>query len=358
MSESKRRKTLVEPGVQTKLLVVDDIEDNRYTLKRRLRRLGFDDVDEACDGREALQAMAKTGYDVVFLDIMMPNVSGYEVLETLHEQGKIGEPPIIVISAHDEIDSVVRCIELGAEDYLTKPFNPTLLAARLSATLEKKRLHDAVHDQLALIRDVFGKFVPETIAQAIVDGAGELAPRRATSTILYTDIEGFTAAAQSMTPEQVVQMLNEYFPAVIEPIERCGGVVNQFQGDAMLVTFNVPIDDPAHADKALQAARGIIDVCRERTFAGVSLKTRIGINTGPLLAGNVGSGQRMNYTVHGDAVNVAARLEALNKTYGTTLLISASTVGELTDPGGLTRVGEVAIRGKDQSVEIYKLADD
>jgi len=161
---------------------------------------------------------------------------------------------------------------------------------------------------------------------------------------------------EDMPPIQVVQMLNEYFPAVIEPINRHGGVVNQFQGDAMLVTFNIPVEDPHHADEAVKTACEIQEVVKNRTFAGVSLRTRIGINTGTVIAGNVGSGDRVNYTVHGDAVNVAARLEQLNKDHGTLVLVSGSTVSLLTDTYPLELVGEVMIRGKHDSVELFKLA--
>jgi class 3 adenylate cyclase len=343
------------PTPNVRVLIVDDIEDNRYTLRRRLRRLGFENVAEAVDGREALEAIRTEAFDVVLLDIMMPEVSGYEVLEQLRTEGRLGDLPVIVISALDELDSVVRCIELGAEDYLTKPFNPTLLKARLTATLEKKRLRDEVRRQLSVIKEVFGKYVPESVAKTIVEREGTLEPVKTTATILFTDIESFTSISESMSPERVVQMLNEYFTAVIGPIEKHGGVVNQFQGDAMLVTFNVPVKDPHHAERALQAAREMQRISGEKTFAGVSLRTRIGINTGSLVAGNVGSGDRINYTVHGDAVNVAARLEALNKDFGTFVLVSGETVGRLPSAHGLTSIGEVPIRGKRRPVEIFKL---
>ena len=124
------------------LLVVDDNEDNRFTLVRRLQRLGHDQVATAEHGRQALDLLAARPFDLVLLDIMMPEMNGYEVLETMKADSKLRHIPVLVISAVDEMDSVVRCIELGAEDYLTKPFNPTLLRARVGASLERKRLRD------------------------------------------------------------------------------------------------------------------------------------------------------------------------------------------------------------------------
>ena len=124
------------------LLVVDDNEDNRYTLVRRLKRQGYDHVATAEHGRKALDLLAARPFDLVLLDIMMPEMNGYEVLETMKADSKVRHIPVIMISAVDEIDSVVRCIELGAEDYLAKPFNPTLLRARVGASLERKQLRD------------------------------------------------------------------------------------------------------------------------------------------------------------------------------------------------------------------------
>jgi len=148
-------------------------------------------------------------------------------------------------------------------------------------------------------------------------------------------------------------MLNEYFEAVTPPILEFGGTINQFQGDAMLVTFNVPVTDPAHADNALAAAMALQASHHGRRFAGVELRTRVGINTGEVLAGNVGTGRRMSYTVHGDAVNLAARLEELNKSLGTSLLVSASTRAALSSPSTLVSVGEVAVRGRTRPIEIF-----
>lgn len=216
-------------------------------------------------------------------------------------------------------------------------------------------------EERAFIRDTFGKYVPESVAAAIVAERGPIEPRLVTATILYSDIANFTTISERLAPPQVVEMLNEYFSAVIEPIERHSGVVNQFQGDAMLVTFNVPVEDPQHARQALQTALEIRHATHGRTFAGVKLETRIGINTGLVIAGNVGSKGRYNYTVHGDAVNVAARLEQLNKDYGTTLLVSENTVSALDGDHRLEIIGEAPVRGKRETVTIFGIrrsADD
>ncbi len=336
------------------VLVVDDNRLNRLKLARGLEQQGYA-VNTAENGREALEMLRSTSFELLLLDIMMPEVDGFQVLEEMKSDPGLRDIPVIVISALEEMDSVVKCIEMGAEDHMPKPFDPTLLNARIGASLEKKRLRDEVVEQLNFIRDIFGKYVPESVAKQIVAGKGVLEPTQTTATILYTDIESFTSTAESVPPKQVVQMLNEYFPAVIEPITRHGGVVNQFQGDAMLVTFNIPIQDSQHADHAVNAALEIQKLLKGRTFAGIPLRTRIGINTGEVIAGNVGTGDRMNYTVHGDAVNLAARLEQLNKQHGTLVLISESTVALLNGEHPIEPLGEVEIRGKTQSVRIFSL---
>ncbi len=210
----------------------------------------------------------------------------------------------------------------------------------------------------ALIRETFGRYVPERVAAAIVSNEGELAPTSATATILFVDIADFTSIAEHASPDQVVEILNEYFSAVVGPIEKNNGVITQFQGDALLAMFNLPVPDKDHAGSALRAGLAIHRICDERRFAGVELKARIGIATGRVTAGNVGSDNRLTYTVHGDPVNLAARLEQLNKELGTPLLVDEETVRRLGEKAPLKFVDEVKIRGRDTSVRIYTLIED
>ena len=336
------------------ILVVDDEPFNLDLIIQELDFLGVNTIT-ASNGREAIETIGERRCDVMLLDIMMPGMSGYDVLQWLRDDGRLADLPVVVISAIDEMASVIRCIELGAEDYLTKPFDPTLLKARIHAILEKKQLRDQVARQLEITRKVFGKFVPENIAQAILDGQGILEPTQSIATILYADIEGFTGYVDNMESEQVVQMLNEYFATLTKPLDRHGGVLTQFQGDAVLVTFNLPVPNPNHADNAVQSAFEIQRTIAERTFAGKQIRTRIGIATGEVVGGSVGSGDRINYTVHGNAVNLAARLEHMNKEFDTHTLVSAETVSKLTRDFALESMGEVQIRGKQTPVVVHRL---
>jgi class 3 adenylate cyclase len=206
----------------------------------------------------------------------------------------------------------------------------------------------------ALIRATFGRYIPERVASAILASDGHLKARSATATILYADIEGFTSIAEQMSPDRVVEMLNAYFSATVELIEKNNGVVTQFQGDAMLATFNLPIEDEHHAESAIRSALAILTLCSKRKFAGKSIRTRVGIATGAVTAGNVGSDNRISYTVHGDAVNLAARLEQLNKRFGSYLLMDEATIDRLTLPMPVKFVDEVQIRGKERFVRVYR----
>ena len=339
---------------QGNILVVDDHATNRLKMSMASRNLGHL-VETASDGREALQMMKETSFDLILLDIMMPEMDGYEVLKEMKTDSSLNMIPVIVISAVDEMDSVIQAIELGAEDYLPKSFDPVLLKARINACLEKKRLRDKMAQQLDITQELFGKFVPERIAESILQGEGFIKPVYTTATIMFTDIYGFTRISEGMEPASVADMLNQYFPSMIEPINKYGGVLNQFLGDSMMVVFNVPVNDKRHADNALNTAKEIQKMAQETEFAGHYLKTRIGMCTGEVFAGNVGSGDRMHYTILGDSVNVASRLEQLNKQYETEILISKSTADALQDDHDLRPIGEIEIRGR-SAIETYTIS--
>ena len=248
--------------------------------------------------------------------------------------------PAIETLRRGDLDAAVPITSSDELGLLTENFNEML---------------DGLREQ-AFIRDTFGRYVPEKIAAALLEGRGKLEPRSTVATILFVDMEGFTAFTEANEPEVVLGMLNAYFTAAVEPITRHGGVVNQFQGDAILATFNLPVEDPHHADQAVAAAVEIQQTIDAGRFAGARVRARVGINTGPLVAGLVGSGDRQTYAVHGDAVNLAARLEALNKELGTRILISEATAALLSNAPHLAPRGAFRLRGKSRSVTVYEVS--
>ncbi|MFO1068867.1 MAG: response regulator [Geminicoccaceae bacterium] len=311
------------------ILVVDDHAPNRLKLAMAVKALGHE-AELAENGLEALDKLRTGRFDLVLLDIVMPQLDGYEVLRRMKGEPRLREIPVIVVTSLDELESAVACIELGAEDYLPKNFDPLLLRARINSSLEKKHLRDAVVRQMEFIREVFGKYVPDSIVEKIVENKGNLAPNRTRASMVYTDIAGFTTLLETMPAERAFRMLDEYLSAVLDCVARHGGVLNGFHGDGILAVFNVPVEDPQHADSALQAAIAIEAATGDRAFADVPIVTRIGVNTGEVITGTVGSGNSLSYTILGDPVNVCARLEKLNKDYGTRMLVSGHTVDALT----------------------------
>ena len=248
--------------------------------------------------------------------------------------------------------SAARSIEARGLDGIS-PLPPSRVAEFDDANRSFNRMVSGLKES-ELIRETLGRFVPADVARTLLTEGGELAPEQSEATVLFCDLEGFTALTETLGPAGIVELLNEYFEVMVEILERHRGVVTQFQGDAILATFNVPVPDPAHAANALRAAIEIQDATRHREFAGQRIGNRIGINTGRLVAGAVGAKGRLSYTVHGDAVNLAARLEALNKEFGTRTLVSEATAAQV-EGFDLEAMGEVGVRGQTGRVAVYAL---
>ena len=307
------------------LLIVDDNEDNRYTLTRRLRREGYANLTTADNGRQALDLIESQPCDLVLLDIMMPQMNGYQVLEHLKSNPALRQIPVIMISAVDELDSVVRCIELGAEDYLPKPFNPALLRARVGASLEKKRLRDEVRTSLAREREYVAQLkaekerseallrniLPSPVVVRLNAGETPIADRFENVSILFADIVGFTPTAALMTPSQLVDRLNRVFSQFDMLALRLGVEKIKTIGDAYMAVAGLPEPHPDHTALIAEFGFSMLRALEQINGANEDspLQIRIGIHTGPVVAGIIGH-HKFIYDVWGDTVNVASRLEA------------------------------------------------
>ena len=205
------------------------------------------------------------------------------------------------------------------------------------------------------IRDLFGKYVPQDVANLLVTDDQIAEPTDATATVLFLDLVGFSSISETLSPKELVDTMNSFFSEAVEIIESEQGIVTQFQGDAILAVFNVPIKNEDHANAAIRAAIAITKMLDGDTFAGQQLDCRIGINTGPLVAGAIGAEDRLSYTVYGDAVNVASRLETMNKEYGTRILISEESVKQ-SNGFDFDEVGTLPVRGRKKDVKTYVLS--
>ena len=246
--------------------------------------------------------------------------------------------------------AAARSIEARGLDGIP-PLPPSRVAEFDDANRSFNRMVEGLKES-ELVRETLGRFVPTDVAKTLLTEGGELSPEQSEATVLFCDLEGFTALTETLGPAGIVELLNEYFEVMVQILERHRGVVTQFQGDAILATFNVPLPDPAHAANALRAAIEMQDAIRHRAFAGRRINNRIGINTGRLFAGAVGAKGRLSYTVHGDAVNLAARLEALNKELQTRILVSEATAAQAKE-FDLVPMGEVDVRGQTGRVAVY-----
>ena len=256
-------------GLRGHVLVVDDNKTNRVLLSRNLKRLGHQTM-MARDGEEALQLISKHRFDLVLLDVMMPGLDGYETLRHIKMDTRLREIPVIMISALDELNSVVRCIEIGAEDYLPKPFEPVLLRARIEASLEKRKLRDLelqnqqelerLNSQLErrsqFIRQTFGRYLSDDIVETILETPKglKIGGEERQVTIMMADLRGFTALGEQLPPEGVVSMINTYLEKMTEIIFKYQGTIDEFIGDAILVLFGAPILREDDAQRAVACA--------------------------------------------------------------------------------------------------------
>ena len=241
--------------IRDSILIVDDKEPNRDLLSRRLEHEGHR-CTTAADGRQALEALAKADFDLILLDILMPVMDGYQVLQHLKSDARLARIPVIVLSSLDETDNVARCIEMGADDFLAKPFNPVILKARIRACLEKKRFRDREQAYLEEIRMEREKserlllnILPAPIAERLKTSSSTIADGFAEATVLFSDLVGFTKMSAGVTAEELVSRLNELFQAFDSLAEACGVEKIKTIGDAYMVAGGLPIPQPDHAER-------------------------------------------------------------------------------------------------------------
>lgn len=321
------------------VLVVDDDPVIRSMLTASLEASGHE-VTTAKDGSEALELVRAEGFDVILLDVLMPGMNGDQVLEHLKDDPKLRHVPVVMVTSLDDVGSAVRCIELGADDYLPKPIDPVLLGARINAGLMKKRLHDLqlehveevdrlnrrlearVEEQMAeLVRTgELKRFMPQQIAEGLM--AGQLSAddgfERRKVTLLFADMVGFTDLSDKLEPEELAEVLNEYLREMTAVAVSQGGTLDNYIGDGLMVLFGAPkqVDESVQAWSALRTAFGMQERVEELSTAmrarGIpaDLTVRVGVNTGHCTVGVLGSDIMRAYKAVGFAVNVAARLQS------------------------------------------------
>src|SRR2546426_2517779 len=351
---------------QGSLLVVDDNEMNRDMLARRLARLGYA-LAVAADGYQALAMIEAQPFDLVLLDIMMPGLSGLDVLKTLRQRYSVADLPIIMATAKDQNEDIVAALQLGANDYITKPLDFPVVLARTQTQLSLKRAMEEIQRlaaQLELrnrfIRDTFGRYLADEVVASLLDSPEglQLGGEKRQVTMLLSDLRGFTSLSGRLAPEQVVAILNRYLGTMVEVIIQYQGTIDEFIGDAVFVIFGAPVwrEDDAQRAVACAAAMQLAMTAmnEENRRAGLpDVEMGIGVHTGEVVVGNIGSHKRTKYGVVGSHVNLTSRIQSY--TIGGQILLSQAIRQAV---GPLVRMHkqiEVEAKGIAEPITLYEL---
>jgi class 3 adenylate cyclase len=335
-----------------RILIVDDNASNRDLLSRRLAREGYR-VTTVEDAAAAFERIAQETFDLVLLDLIMPGISGFEALCRLKTEPSTRHIPVIMISALDELDSTVRCIEAGAEDYLPKPFNPVLLRARITACLERKRLVDELRIEQERSEALLLNILPRSVIARMRQGETVIADRIPEATVLFSDLVDFTGLSATLAPEETVKLLGLLFSQFDDLAVRCGLETIKTIGDGYMVTSGLLERRPDGAIAVAEMGLSMLEITETagRAFDG-RLQLRIGIHTGgPIVAGVLGT-HKVAFDIWGDAVNTAKRME----TYGLPgrIHVSAATRHALGNSFRFESRGPLDVKGKGR-METYFL---
>jgi len=306
------------------ILVVDDEDAMRSVLLLMLRSLGYANLAEASNGQDALDALRRREFDLLITDLQMPEMDGFALLAAIKDDPFLRHLPTIVASGINQLEAVARCIEMGAEDFLPKPVNSTILRARVNSSLERKRLRDL--DRLRLMQLQHEKqllemekekserlllnILPQPIADRLKQGERHIADRFAEVTVLFADIVDFSTLANETDPEDLVTLLNELFSRFDRLAERHSLEKIKTIGDSYLVVGGLPLPRADHAEAVAEMALEMLASVRDlNSDSGINIRVRIGLNTGPVVAGVIGR-KKFTYDLWGTAVNLASRMQS------------------------------------------------
>jgi len=318
---------MLELGKMMRVLVVDDSRTLRKLLIRELNNIGIVQISEAEHGMDALDKVRNETFDLMLLDMEMPELDGLGVLKVLKSTPSLNYLPVIVVSGADQIEKTIECIQIGAEDYLPKPFNPVLLRARIFSTMEKKRLRDLDKERIVQLQrekellnieqmktdKLMLNILPRPIADRLKKGESNIAGSYPEVTILFSDLVGFTNMAAGKTASELVKLLNDLFTRFDKRAEDLGIEKIKTIGDAYMAVGGLPIPRSDHADIVAEMALGMFDDLRDFNAANqVKINMRIGINSGPVVAGVIGF-TKFSYDLWGNTVNTSSRMESTSE---------------------------------------------
>jgi adenylate cyclase len=312
----------------------------------------------AYDGQEALDRIRQDLPDLVILDINMPIMNGYEVCQRVKSDPLTADIPVLMLTAWAEPDHRVKGLQLGAEDYLAKPFDQRELVARIETQLRIKQETDRLRIAQRTIRETFERYVPPHVVERLLADPTQvtLGGAQQMVTVLFADLRGFTNMAEALPPDTLVNVLNGHLNVAAKAVLAYDGTVSHYAADLIMAIFNAPLPQ---ADHALRAARAAVRMQQEmaKFHAGLSpelcMDFGIGIASGEAVVGNIGAQELLHYTTIGDTVNLAQRLEELAG--GGETLLTESTQQLLGDGAQVEFRGLTSIRGRSEQVAVYAL---
>ncbi len=337
------------------LLFVDDEPDIVDSLERTFRK-GYRTL-RATSGAEAIEIIGRETLDLIICDQRMSGITGDQVLKfALEHQPKAIR---ILLTGYADMEALVRCInDAQIYKYLPKPWEPEMLRLTVVRALESL----VTERQKQLVTTALGCYVSgKVVDQILADPSRlQLGGERKTLTIFFSDLENFSLLAERLEPEQLTALLNDYLSDMTDIIMDEGGTLDKYLGDAIVAFWNAPLDQPDHAVRACHAAlrcqRRLEVRAREyQAQIGTALKARIGLHTGEVIVGNMGSKTRFDYSMIGDAVNLASRLESANKTFGTQIMVSENTWDEIGNEFPGREVGVIKVAGRNAPVRVFEL---
>lgn len=354
----------MEKSTAEKILIIDDDDIQRSILEKFFSGLGYEIASEI-DGEKGLAKAKEWLPDIILLDVYLPGANGIDVLDDIRADQNLEYCVVVMMSADTSEDTTVLGLIKQADDFIYKPVRTAELALKLRKLMDRKRHREALdqlNQKLTAEKEILSHYFSDDVVSKIVasDDKSKLSGENITASVLFFDIRNFTNISETLKPNLVADLLNLIFTDVMDLILSHDGSVNKLIGDAILATFGAPFNSENDAQNAVKCAVAITDTIKffnqvKPSYLESDLKVGIGITTGEVFAGNIGSYRRMEYTVIGDVVNTASRLQTLTKKVDTDILIDGTTHTEVKDIIESRRVKVKSIRGKEQDVKIYTL---
>jgi class 3 adenylate cyclase len=342
-----------------KVLVAEDNPEMRQLARDILKTMGVE-VITAYDGPSALDTAQTQQPDLVVLDIDMPGMNGFDVCAELKSNAVTAQIPVLMLTAQSDVEHRVHGLQVGADDYLSKPYSPRELIARVETRLRAKSASDDLRQKQQILRKTFERYVHSSVVEQMLLNPAQvkLGGKLQEVTVMFVDLEGFTALSERIDPEELLSILNRYHNLIVSLILQHNGTIDKFLGDGVMALFNTPLPQQDHVLYAVQTAvmmRAALAEFHQELEPAYRMGINCGIHTGMAVVGNVGTDQIMDFTAVGDAVNVASRLQGLS--HHNQILISHATYEQVKYYVSVHPIGAVHVKNRVEPVMTYEVLE-